>query len=359
MTTVAVLGAGAGGLSSAVELSQAGRRVRLWNRSAGTLEPYRDRVIGHSGVLGEGAAAVGMVTTDLRAAVEGADVVVVCVPAQAHAAIFTGLARLPCAVPVVLNPGHTGGALHLRQVFRAQGAALPPAAELSTLTYVARSSPGGGVAVTGRARRVRCGWLPGGEEAGAAAAELFPAATPVSDVLGSSLSNVNLALHPPGAVLAAAWVEAAGGGFTFYVEGMTPGVARVIDSIDAERRAVAGRFGHDLPTLVGEMELIGTVPGGAAVKGDTGAAIRAGEANRAIRAPDSLRHRYYLEDFPYAVAPFLALARIAEVAAPVAEALLTVASAMLGTRLDQCGRDAAALGIEGLRRGELLRLVRG
>lgn len=358
MTTVAILGAGAGGLSSAVELSQAGHAVRLWNRSPGTLEPYRDRVIPHSGVLGDGSVTVRMVTTDMRAAVAGADVVVVCVPAQGHAAVFAALAGLPCAVPVVLNPGHTGGALQLRQIFRARGATLPPTAELSTLTYVARTQPGRGVRVTGRAREVRCGWLPGGEDAFAAAAELFPAAIAVPDVLGSSLSNVNLVLHPPGAILAAAWVEAAGGDFTFYVDAMTPGVARVIDSLDAERRAVASAFGHDLPSLAGEMALIGTVPAALAANGDTATAIRAGEANRTILAPGSLRHRYYLEDFPYAVVPFLALTRIAGREAPLAQALLTVASALLGTRLDCGARDEAALGIQGLGRDDLLRLVR-
>jgi opine dehydrogenase len=358
MTTVALLGAGAGGLSCAVELTQRGHRVRLWNRNPATVAAFGSRAISHSGVLGEGAVEVADVTTDLKAALDGADVAVVCLPALAHAAVFDDLAGLGCAIPVVLNPGHTGGALHLRRVFTARGVPLPPVAELSTLTYVARRHDDR-VRVTGRAAQVRCGTLPGGKAAADATSDLFPTAIDrVPDVLASSLANVNLALHPPGAILAAAWTESTGGAFTFYVDAMTPGTGRVVDALDAERRAVAARFGHDLPPLTEEMALIGTVPAGLAGQGDTAAAVRAGEVNRTIRAPDSLGHRYYREDFPYAVTPFLALARIAGVSTPLAEALLTVAAALLGPDVLAAGLDAERLGIAGLDSAALLRLVR-
>jgi opine dehydrogenase len=351
VTAVAVLGAGAGGLSCAVELTQRGHQVRLWNRNPATVAAFESRVIPHAGVLGDGATEVADVTTDLKTALTGADVAVVTLPALAHDDVFQSLAEHRCSIPVVLNPGHTGGALHLRQVFQAGGVPVPPVAELSTLTFVTRRH-GDQVRVTGRAGQVRCGALPGGTDAADAAAALFPVA-PVPDVLASSLANVNLVLHPPGAILAAAWTESTGGAFTFYVDAMTDGVGRVIDALDAERRAVAAAFGHDLPPLAEEMALIGTAPAG---EHDSAAAIRAGEANQTLRGPDSLGHRYYREDFPYAVTPFLALAAIAAAPAPLAAALLTVAGALIGPAE---GLDAAGLGITGLDRTGLLEVVRG
>jgi opine dehydrogenase len=357
MSVVAVLGAGAGGLSCAAELSLAGHQVRLWNRTAASLPA--SGVISYAGVLGEGSVTAAAVSADLAVTVAGADAVVVSLPALGHGAVFAGLTAVGCAVPVVLNPGHTGGALHLRRVFAARGVPLPPVAELSTLTYVARrSGDDGGVRITGRAGQVRCAALPGGAAAAACAASLFPGTvSPAPDVLATSLSNVNLVLHPPGAILSAAWVEATGGAFTFYVDAMTDGVGRVIDALDGERRAVAAAFGHKLPSLAEEMALVGTVPASLATGGDTASAVRAGEANKTLRAPDSLRHRYYREDFPYALTPFLALAGIAGVDTPVAAALLTVARALTGG-LDG-GLDAAGLGIDGLTVDGLLGLVRG
>ncbi len=359
MSSVAVLGAGAGGLSSVIDLTHAGHEVRLWNRNSATLAPYNDGVVEHVGELGDGSVRAALVTADLAAATDGAEVAVVCLPALAHATVFADLARIACAIPVVLSPGHTGGALHMRSVFAARGCPLPPVAELSTLPYIARKETDGTVRVSGKARQVRCGALPRGDEAAKAAAELFPAAVEVPDVLAASLSNVNLVLHPPGAVLAAAWVEATGGEFTFYFDAMTPGVARVIDGLDSERRAVAARFGHELPTLIEEMALVGTAPANLAAAGETLAAIRAGEANRTIKAPGSLRHRYYLEDFPFALLPFLAFATVAGVEASLARALLEVASALVGPGLLVGGLDASALGIAALDTDGLLRLVRG
>src|SRR6185295_8488137 len=104
--------------------------------------------------------------------------------------------------------------------------------------------------------------------------------------------------------------EATRGDFTFYVAGMTPGVARVMGTLDAERRAVARAFGHDLPPLVAEMQAIGTVEASVRDLDDIAGAISAGEANRRIKAPDSFAHRYYREDFGHGLLPFTALAAI-------------------------------------------------
>ena len=73
--------------------------------------------------------------------------------------------------------------------------------------------------------------LPDGKGAAEAAQMLFRAAKIAPDVLACDLSNVNMVLHAPGAVLGAAWVEATSGDFTFYVQGMTGGVARVMRAL--------------------------------------------------------------------------------------------------------------------------------
>src|SRR5213076_1601990 len=101
--------------------------------------------------------------------------------------------------------------------------------------------------------------LPDGNAAADVALALYPSARIAQDVLACDLANVNMVLHSPGAVLGAAWVEATQGDFTFYGQGMTAGVARVMRALDGERRAVARAFGHDLPSLIEEMQAIGTV----------------------------------------------------------------------------------------------------
>jgi opine dehydrogenase len=309
-------------------------------------------------VLGRGLARPKLITGDLAGAVLGADAILICLPTFVHFEMAKSLALAGANIPVVLNPGHTGGALEFQHAFHAAGAAPPPIAEFSTLTYVARKYAPGAVTITGAAKSVRLAALPGGEAAAQAAAALFRSAKREPDVLACDLANVNMVLHVPGAVLGAAWIEATRGDFTFYVQGMTPGVARLMRALDDERRAVARAFGHDLPSITAEMQAIGTVEASVRDLDDLAGAIASGEANRAIKAPSSLAHRYYREDFGFGLLPFTALAAIARVEVPIAASLLRIGEALIGDLAAQ-GRTAERMGIAGLDRNGLLELVSG
>src|SRR5207237_750166 len=204
---VAMLGAGAGGAAAAAELVAAGHEVRLWARSSATLAAFVEQGgVAYEGVLGEGLARPKLMTSELAQAVEAADVILVCLPAFAHDDASRALARVGTRVPVVLNPGQTGGALEVRHGFHALGV------------------------------------------------------TP-------------------------------------------PGVARVMRALDEERRAVARAFGHDMPSLIAEMQAIGTVEASVRDLDDLVGAIAASQANRRIKAPASLAHRYYREDFGHGLLP--------------------------------------------------------
>jgi opine dehydrogenase len=357
MRKVAVLGAGAGGAAAVAELVAAGHSVSFWARSPQTVAPFEQQGgVAYEGVLGTGLVQPNLITSDLAAAIDAANVILICLPTSAHGDIARRLARAGASAPVVLNPGHTGGALEFRQTFRAIGVEPPPIAELSTLTYVARKHTPGRVTITGTAKSVRLAALPNGAAAIDAAQALFRSVAVMPDVLACDLANVNMVLHVPGALLAAAWVESTGGDFTFYVQGMTPGVARVMCALDEERRAVARAFGHDLPSLIAEMQAIGTVE--ASVRNiDLVAAISSGEANRRIKAPDSLEHRYYREDFGHGLLPFTVLAGIAKVDVPIAQSCLRIAQTLLGIDLAKNGRTAERMGIANLDKSGLMKLV--
>lgn len=342
---VAVIGAGNGGAAAAVELTLAGHDVALHGRSRTTIEPFLASGIGYQGVFGEGRISPALITTDLKTAIADADAVVVALPTFALTSVAESLVEAGWNTdkPVVLNPGHTGGALEFDTAYRKHSEVVPPIAEFATLAYVARKPAPDVVNITGRAKALRAAALKGGEAALEAALTLFPGSYDCGDVIASDLCNVNMIVHPPGAMLGAAWVEATGGDFTFYVQGLTDGVVRVMEALDKERIAVAKAFGHDLPTIIEEMKAIGTVPAEAAE--DDYRAIAAGEANKRIKAPDSLTHRYYVEDFSHGLTPFLVFAEIAGVETPVASALVKLHAAMVAGLPKPPARDAAAMGL--------------
>ena len=110
--------------------------------------------------------------------------------------------------------------------------------------------------------------------------------------------------------------------------------------LDEERRSVGRAFGHELPALVEEMVRIGTVEEKDAGKSFK-EAISGGEFNATILAPDSLGHRYYLEDFGHGLLPLTELARCAGVDVPTAAALLEIGRCLLGEEMIAGGRDCS------------------
>jgi opine dehydrogenase len=105
------------------------------------------------------------------------------------------------------------------------------------------------------------------------------------------------------------------------------------------------------------MQAIGTVEQSTTDIDDFVSAISTGQANRGIKAPNSLQHRYYREDFCYGLLPFTVLARIGGIDVPVAKSLLQIGQVLLGYDLASAGRTAERMGIADLDRGGLLRLV--
>src|ERR1044071_2197733 len=93
-TTVAIVGAGIGGVYLAAELGVIGCKVRLHDRDDSRLKDMRER--GGLDVEGErpGLAAIERVTTDPAAAVDGANIIVFCTGGTFQEGAAKGLAPL-------------------------------------------------------------------------------------------------------------------------------------------------------------------------------------------------------------------------------------------------------------------------
>ena len=114
--TVAIIGAGIGGIYLAAELGIAGCKLRLHDLDDARLADIR--AFGGIDVEGErgGFAAVERATTDLRSAVDGADVVIVVTGGNAQATVARSMAPLlRDGQLILLIQGNTGGSLVVRR----------------------------------------------------------------------------------------------------------------------------------------------------------------------------------------------------------------------------------------------------
>lgn len=348
---VAVIGAGNGGCAAAVDLTLQGHEIRLYARSSERLTPFRDR----GGIEATGAvsgfARPALMTTDLAEAVKGAEVIMFTVPLHAHETYGRAVAPLLAENQVVfLNPGHTGGALHLARVLRDAGYKGPlRILETVTLTYICRMEGPARIAVYSRTRALRAAVFPRKEHGvcWARVAALYPDLVPASSVLETAFLNINAILHPPGTLMNAGWVEYTSGGFRFYAEGITPSVARVMEALDAERMAVARALEVPTTTFLAHFHEAGLTSAQAVASGSIYRAAQESVPNQTIRAPVSLEHRYVVEDVAFGLVPMAAFGTLVEVATPVMNALIVLASAALGRDLAEEGLTLSRLGLEG------------
>lgn len=351
MATVAVLGGGNGGFAAAAHLTRSGHRVQLYNRSKPTIEMVQRRGgIRYRGVMGEGFAPVPVITTHLAAALSGADLVLICLPAIAFEELSIQLASLLShrPRPIILNPGSTGGALVVRHFLTESGCtSLPPIGETNTLTYICRKQAEDEIYISSLVKNVRFATL--GEKPDEAligqAKALFPSLVPVSHVLHTSLSNLNAILHPPGVILAAAWIEHSHGDFRYYYDAATPAVAQVMAALDGERLTIGSAWGLSLEPLPQLFAEIGSTSAEAGASGSYLRMLRESAPNKFIKAPPALDHRYMNEDIPFGLVPMSALGRATQVNTPVMDSLITLASTINGTDYRKTGWIQEHLGL--------------
>ena len=121
---IAVLGAGNGGIASAADLSLRGFAVNLYESPEfeANLKPIRERGgIEIAGAAGNGFINPKKVTTNIQEAIEDVDLIIVVAPAYAHSILARKFAPYLQNQPVILNPGHTGGALEFARTLKEAG----------------------------------------------------------------------------------------------------------------------------------------------------------------------------------------------------------------------------------------------
>lgn len=340
--TVAVLGAGNGGQAMAAEMALRGHRVRLYEHPsfAAGIEPFREsRSIELVGSIIEGRAELERVTTDIGTAVAGAEMVFAPLPAFAHE---TYAALLPPVLEngqiVVLYPG-TFGTLFMRRHITADVLLC----ETHTLPYDCRIEAPGRVRVLWKNSPMLVGVFPSSRTAEALErmGEDFYPFRALTDVLEAGLCSVNPVLHLPACIMNTGRIERSRGEFWLYEEGFTPTVCRVTEQVDAERVAIARAYGYSVPTLVEELAE-------SLQPRDLFYEINGAHDLVVIKGPTSVKSRYFTEDIPFGLVPWIQLGERAGVQTPLLRALLAIGGVIIEQDPWQPGRTLASLGIAGM-----------
>lgn len=329
---LAVLGAGAIALASAAVAASRGHAVRVWSPSGRGTEALRANG-GRLAASGEiaGVFEIGVANTAAEA-VAGATCVLVAVPANGHRAVMEAVApHLAVGQTVLVSAAASLSPRYLDRLIGGRGVTV---AGFGTTALTARRGADGAsvqVATLRGACDVAAVRPEETQSAIATAAALWGERfVPAESVLAAALANVNPIAHTAMALCNLSRIEHQEVWPQYHCT--TPAVARLILAMDAERQALAGAAGARIPTAEAffRRSYALTAPDLPGMMAELHGR-RGGPAG-----PTTLETRYVLEDVPYGLVFYLALARDAGVALPVTEGAVRLASAAWG-------RDLAAM----------------
>lgn len=354
-----VIGAGHGGKAMAAHLALMGFPTTLYNRTPDRIAAIKE-LMGIDLESSEGGprgfAKFACVTSSIEEALSQAEMIMVVTPSSAHAQIAMACAPyLKDGQIVVLHPGRTCGAIEFAKVLRDQKCQVNVTiSEAETFIYASRSDGPAQARIFRIKEAVPLAALPATRTRLVLDKihEAYPQYIDGVNVLQTGLNNMGAIFHPALAMLNAGWIEATHGDYQFYIDGVTPSVARVLEALDRERVTVASSLGIRGRTALEWLKLAYDTTGE-----DLYEAIHNQPGYYGIKAPPTLNHRYIFEDVPMSLVPIAALGERYGVSVRGMDAMIRLACIIHRTDYWRRGRTLDKLGINDLSVGELTRYV--
>ena len=359
----AVLGTGNAGQTFAADITLKGYSVNLaevpeFESNLRTIEKKGGIEI--SGDAGNGFAKLNMVTTDLKAAIKGVDIIIIGGSAHAHEPFSRALAHHFEDGQFIVFTSNFGALRFHRWMKEAGVTTRITPVETISLLYATRASEPGVVACIGLKSKLPAAALPASRtvEFLEKINPVFPQFVAAQNAWSASLNNLNPIVHPPMVLFNAGRIEATGGkGWNLYADGATESVAKIMLSMDAERMAVLKLICTDgIPIKDSFETFYANYRLGKKTLSET---LRQSpiHGHPAFPAPSSVDTRYINEDLPFGLVPWSLIGRTWGVPTPTIDAVIQIASIMLGINYFEEGLTMDDIGIQGMAPQDVKKLI--
>ncbi|WP_366922129.1 NAD/NADP octopine/nopaline dehydrogenase family protein [Metallumcola ferriviriculae] len=329
---VAILGAGNGGITAAADLGHRGFEVRLYElpRFSQNLDP----VIKRGGILlknknKEDFVKPHLVTSDIQKAIDGAEVIMLTIPALAVEEFAKVCAPyLKDNQIVFINSAGAMSSARFINVIRSMGIDTDiKIGESSSLTYGTRVINGSEVELYLSAKKLLFSAFPSRNtpEVLEKCKCLYNSLVPASNIWETTLNNGNPETHPGPCLLNAGRIEYSGGEFYLYREGITEGVSRVIKAISKERKALCDALSVKyIPTEKRLAEIGYCEP-----LEKLHEQYRRSEVFGPIKGPLSLTSRYFVEDISMGLVLWSSLGKALGIATPIIDSIIMLGGSLI------------------------------
>lgn len=345
---IAVISTGNGGQSLAAYFAHLGYSVALYAREQERIDMFTSNRFKLGGIF-DCAAEIDLITCHMDEAVKDAYLIMVTTPAQYHPIVAKAMA--PCledGQAIVLNPGRTFGTHVFDKTLRDNGCtANVVLGETDTFVFTCRCKEIGRPIIFEIKHDIKV--------AGHAAehtpllvdmlSALFPRVEPAASVLETGLTNIGMIFHPLPILMNITRIEAREE-FRYYIDGISPLVAKVLERLDSERVAVARAMGVRVPSAYEWLnERYGSEGANLYER------IQNTHAYRDVLAPTEIDTRYIHEDIQTGCVPVSCLGRRMNIPTDITDASIKWASVVYNCDFYATGRNDRAIDFDAMLSG--------
>lgn len=330
-----VIGCGNAGLIHAAKLIEHGQEVGLLKTSRGINDEFFNIIQNEGGYNVKDETNGGhrffvrpeFITRDVKKAIEFGDVLMVMTTTLQHEHVAQLIAPfIRDGQIIILVPGYMGSLIFKKYIHKDV-----VYSEWETTAYNGRIVDSMYVRITFYNPRNAISALPSGrvqQVIDVLSGSFTNTKYTRRHILESALHNPNMIVHPIGILFSASRIEHSHGEFWMYKEAFTESVINVIKAFDVQKNKILNAFDcnsldyFEAAKWRNEEDL----------SIDAMTVFRS-FANSSNKGPSFINHRYLNEDVPMGLGLFISIGKIVGVDTSIQEAIMSLASALLGKDL--------------------------
>ena len=340
-----IIGCGNAGLIHAAKLIESGQEVGLLKTSRGINDEFFNIIQNEGGYNVKDETNSGnrffvrptLITRDVKQAVEFGDVLMVMTTTLRHEQIAQLIAPyVRDGQIIILVPGYMGSLIFKKYIHKDV-----TYSEWETTAYNGRIVDSMYVRITFYNSRNAISALPSSrvQQVVDIMSKCFPNTKYTrKHILESALHNPNMIVHPIGILFSASRIEHSHGEFWMYKEAFTESVINVIKAFDVQKNKILNAFGCDSLDYFEAAKWRNEED----LNIDAMTVFRS-FANSSNKGPSFINHRYLNEDVPMGLGLFISIGKIIGVDTSIQEAIMALASALLGKDLNSRSRTIESL----------------
>ncbi len=335
-----IIGCGNAGLIHAAKLIESGQEVGLLKTSRRINDEFFSIIQNEGGYNVKDETNGGnrffvrpaLITRDVKQAVEFGDVLMVMTTTLQHEQIAQLIAPyVRDGQIIILVPGYMGSLIFKKYIHKDV-----TYSEWETTAYNGRIVDSMYVRITFYNPRNAISALPSSrvQQVVDIMSKCFPNTKYTrKHILESALHNPNMIVHPIGILFSASRIEHSHGEFWMYKEAFTESVINVIKAFDVQKNKILNAFGCDSLDYFEAAKWRNEED----LNIDAMTVFRS-FANSSNKGPSFINHRYLNEDVPVGLGLFISIGEVVGVDTSIQEAIMALASALLGKDLKSGAR---------------------